>query len=176
MGNEGYNSDLDPHKNPEQQEYDNMSGKIFFHKTSVHAGGRDMINDVKREVKMVIIALEMTNSQNVRFCNAWLPEQNPTIDPVTGYITANNSPEVIIELKGPVYGPCRCYVLRQDERHKWAPYLLVASVGVEEDIKRYSQEGAVISFKALPAHADNIGDAIHDPDHDHDVLGEYSAN
>lgn len=166
---EGYNAELDPMKNPEQREYDNMSAKIVYHKTSAAQGMRQKIEGRTQEVIMILLSLDMSRSENVMFCNAWLPDVNPTIDPVTGYIIANNAPEVIIELKGPVYGPCRCYVMRQDERYKWGPYLLVASVGVEQDFLRLSTEGKVIRFKALPASADNQGDSIHDPDQEMDL-------
>jgi hypothetical protein len=166
---EYYNPELDPSKNPEQREYDNMSGKLVWFKTSVFQGMRQAIEGQKQEIQMALLALDMSRYENVMFCNAWLPDFNPVIDPVTGYIVAHNSPEVIIELKGPVYGPCRCYVMRQDERYKWGPYLMVASVGVEQDLKRYAKEDQVLYFKALPASSDNIGDTIHDPEHDHEL-------
>lgn len=167
-----YNSDLDEKKNPEYAAVKDMSAKVKFYRGSTKVGFKDLENNTLREFTGVLLTLDMTREQNNVFCRYKLPDLPPVYDEETGYIIKNNPPEYIIELKGPVYGPCRCYVFRQDDKHQWGPYLMVASVGVEEDIKRLCKEGDTLRFDCLSASKDYLGDEIHDPDFENTVVGE----
>lgn len=165
-----YNSDTDPSLNPTNRKY-GLSLRVKKVKKSAYQGMGERLWDTKNEYTAIVLELLPSERQNGPFIHAWVPDVRPEYDEM-GNIIKNHPPEVVLELEVSPYGSARCFVMRVDKDSPEYPYLLVASVGVEQDIDYLYKNGDMVRAVSFPSTEDYEGDRASDTSYSHEHYGE----
>lgn len=162
-----YSPNTDPVLNPTNRKYF-LELKIKKISKNAFQGMAGRLKGLKQGYIAILLQLVPSKRQNGQFLYAWQPDIAPEYDEM-GNIVKNHPPEVILELQDKPYGVARCFVMRADNDSPDYPYLFLASVGAESDIKKYYSNGDVIRAISLPSTEDNVGDAALNPEADIDL-------